>query len=68
MKHMVEAEQANICLTRFVFRMSWNKEMLYRHCFPAAFLRKATVTFVMSRPSAWNNSAPNGRILMKLDI
>jgi hypothetical protein len=34
-----------------------------------AKLREATVSFVMSfYPSAWNNSAPTGRILMKLDI
>jgi hypothetical protein len=34
-----------------------------------AKLRKATVSVVMSvRPSAWNSSAPTGRILMKLDI
>jgi hypothetical protein len=33
-----------------------------------AELRKATSSFVMSIcPSAWNNSAPNGRILMKFD-
>jgi len=32
-------------------------------------LRKATVSFVMSvRPSAWNNSAPTGRLFMKFDI
>jgi hypothetical protein len=32
-------------------------------------LRKATISFVMSIcPSAWNNSAPTGRIFMKLDI
>ena len=32
-------------------------------------MRKATVSFVMSIcPSAWNKSAPNGRIFMKLDI
>ena len=34
-----------------------------------AKLRMAIVSFVMSvRPSAWNNSAPTGRILMKFDI
>ena len=34
-----------------------------------AKLRKATISSIMSvRPSAWNNSAPTGRILMKLDI
>ena len=34
-----------------------------------AYLRKATVTFDMSvRPSAWNNSAPTGRIFTKIDI
>ena len=32
-------------------------------------LRKATLSFVMSVClSAWKNSAPTGRILMKLDI
>jgi len=31
--------------------------------------KKATISFVMSvRPSTWNNSGPNGRIYMKLDI
>jgi hypothetical protein len=34
--------------------------------------RNATISFVMScpsvRPSAWNNSAPNGMIFMKFDI
>jgi hypothetical protein len=34
-----------------------------------AKLRKEAVSLVMSLgPSAWNNSAPTGRILMKLDI
>jgi hypothetical protein len=34
-----------------------------------AKLRKATITFVISvRPSAWNDSAPNGRIVMEFDI
>ena len=34
-----------------------------------AKLIKATISFVMFvRPSAWNNSAPTGRILMKFDI
>ena len=34
-----------------------------------AKLRKATVSFVMHVcPSAWNNSAPTVRVLMKLDI
>ena len=52
----------------------------YNRCFIAWFswyaffgkftkLRKATISFVMSvRPSAWNNSAPTGRIFMKFDI
>jgi hypothetical protein len=32
-------------------------------------LRKATISFVMSvRLSAWNNSAPTGRIFMKFHI
>ena len=32
-------------------------------------MRKATIRFVMSvRSSAWNNSAPTGRIFMKFDI
>ena len=31
--------------------------------------RKTTITFAMSVcPSAWNNSTPTGRILIKLDI
>ena len=35
--------------------------------------RKVTIVFVMSvylsvRPSAWNNSAPTGRILITFDI
>jgi len=31
--------------------------------------RKATIIFLTSiRPSAWNNSAPSGRILAKFDI
>ena len=38
-----------------------------------AKLPKATVSFVISvrpsvRPSAWSNSPPTGRILMKFDI
>ena len=34
-----------------------------------ANFRKATVSFVMSVcQSAWNNSAPTGRILVKFDI
>jgi len=32
-------------------------------------MRKVTISFVMSvRPSAWNNSAPTGRIFIKFDI
>jgi len=32
-------------------------------------LRKATISFVISvRSSAWNSSAPNGRIFMKFEI
>jgi hypothetical protein len=31
-------------------------------------LRKATLALRHDRPSAWNNSAPTGRILIKLDI
>jgi hypothetical protein len=31
-------------------------------------LRKATVSFLSVRPSAWNSSTPIGRILTKLDI
>jgi hypothetical protein len=34
-----------------------------------AKLRKSTISTVMSvRPSAWNNSAPTGRILMKFGV
>jgi len=34
-----------------------------------AKLRKAAISFVMSvRLSAWNNSAPTGRIFIKFDI
>jgi len=34
-----------------------------------AILRTATISFVMCvRPSAWNSSAPTGRIFMKFDI
>jgi hypothetical protein len=33
-----------------------------------AKLRKATISFMFVGPSAWNNSAPTERILMKLDI
>jgi hypothetical protein len=30
---------------------------------------KATISSVMTvRPSAWNNSVPNGRIFMKIDV
>jgi hypothetical protein len=47
----------------------------YYSLFLGAFakLREATIAFVMShrpslRPSAWNNSAPTERILIKLTI
>jgi hypothetical protein len=33
MKPTVETEHAKICLTSFPFRMAWNKEMTYHHCF-----------------------------------
>jgi hypothetical protein len=34
-----------------------------------AKLRKTTISFVvLVRPSAWNNSTPTGRILMKSDF
>jgi hypothetical protein len=44
--------------------------LLLLHFFGAfAKLRKATISFVMSiRLSAWNISAPTGRIFMKFDI
>jgi len=36
---------------------------------PFPKLRKATVSFAMSRrPSAWKNWAPTGRVFMKFDI
>jgi hypothetical protein len=41
------------------------------HAFLGAFpeFHKATISFVMSvRPSAWNNSAPIGRMFIKCDI
>jgi hypothetical protein len=31
-------------------------------------LRKAAIRFMSVRPSAWNNSAPTGRIFTKFDI
>jgi len=34
----------------------------------SAILRKATISFMSVRPSAWNNSAPTGRISMKSGI
>jgi len=44
------------------------KGALYLYLFFAS-LRKAIYSFVMSvRLSVWNNSVPNGRILMKFDI
>ena len=30
--------------------------------------RKGTINFINVRPSAWNNSAPTGRIFMKFGI
>jgi hypothetical protein len=52
-----------------------NRFALFPLPFSGAFakLRKATLNFVMSvrpavRLSAWNNSAPTGRILMKFRI
>jgi hypothetical protein len=30
--------------------------------------QKATISFMSVRPSAWNNSAPTGRIFIKFDI
>ena len=45
------------------------KVSLHRVFSALAKLRKATISFVMSVClSAWNNSVPTGRILMKLDI
>ena len=45
---------------------------IIRNCFlfnEFANLRKTTISFVMSVClSAWNNSAPTGRIVMKSDI
>jgi hypothetical protein len=47
------------------FTAKWNVFFLGAY----AKLRKATISFVMSvRPSAWNNSAPAGRIFVKFDI
>jgi hypothetical protein len=31
-------------------------------------LRKASISFMSVFPSAWNSSAPKGRIFMKFDI
>jgi len=55
---------------------SENKQRLFPYTaltdwFLGAFakLRKAAISFAMSvRPSAWNNSAPAGRITMKFGI
>jgi hypothetical protein len=45
----------------------WNVGLVFLGAFGK--LRKATISFVMSvRPSAWNNTAPTGRIFMKSDI
>ena len=53
----------------------WEIRLLMHLQFLSAFaeLRKGTIGFVMSvcpsvRPSAWNNSAPTGRIFMKFGI
>jgi hypothetical protein len=48
-------------------------EMLVKICFILVFRRvrkiaKSDYYRRHVRPSAWNNSAPTGRILMKLDI
>jgi hypothetical protein len=49
----VSYTQVRICALKWPFLGAFAK------------LREATINFVMS---AWNNSAPTGRILMKLDI
>jgi len=42
---------------------------IFRFLRAFAELRKATLSFVMSvRPSAWNNSTPTGRAVLKFDI
>jgi hypothetical protein len=55
--------------------VKWTWCLVFVSAFLCAFakLRKATISFVMSacpsvRLSTWNNSAPTGRILRKLDI
>jgi hypothetical protein len=65
------------CIYEFLYG-SENKLRLFPNTaltawFLGAFakLRKATISFVMSVrpcPSAWNNSAHTGRIIMKFDI
>jgi len=70
-----------LVLYSFSLETPWGRRNVEQ--FSGAFkkLRKATISFVMSvclyiclsvrpsvRPSVWNNSAPTGRISMKIDI
>jgi hypothetical protein len=55
----------------YYFMAEWHKPCTYSYSFLRALakLRKATVSFFMSFcPSAWNNSALTGRILMEIDF
>jgi hypothetical protein len=52
-------------------RLDFKKVIIFGFTVLGAFakLRKRAGSFVMSvRPSAWNNSAPTGRIFMKFNI
>jgi hypothetical protein len=62
----------NHCFTEYAIR---DFSFLNEQAFFSAFvkLRQATTSYVMSVyssvcPSAWNNSAPTGRIFMKFDV
>jgi len=67
---LVSAELIGVKTKEITFLIQKWFVQLKHTTFLGAFaeLRKATITFLMPvRLSAWNNSAPTGRIFMKFD-
>jgi hypothetical protein len=69
-------EVTMLILCTIIFRVYTPLVNFFAHIFPClgafAKFRRATISFIKSvgpsvRPSAWNNSAPTGRIFMKFD-
>jgi hypothetical protein len=63
----VDCFDADDVLNMTIF-VSWNSCVLFQFLGTFTNLRKETTSFMSVCPSAWNNSAPTGRIFMKFHV